>query len=389
MTSRNTCPSSCSFFGAGCYAEAHLVGFHWNNVAKRGDTWASFCASVRALPVGQLWRHNTAGDLPGDDETVDERLLGMLVDANRGRCGFTFTHCKTPPALAAIRRANDAGFTINLSADSLAQADLLARTGAGPVVVVIPSTSPDRGLRTPEGRHVVVCPAQRDKLTCATCRLCALPQRKSIIGFRAHGVSKARVDALVTLQRKPRPVGGMLLPPPPTESARRSPSSRSGPTFGLQSRLAPMPLCPEPKGPRGYACGRPAIAGGYCVWHALLRSRQVAPPPPDAAPPPSSAPATTPASAPRPTLLDETFAQAVRRRLEARGIHLRESIESPGGILTIVAERLGRRQVLAVRPIGAHYALSLAGSTLAIGDVVQRLAEPWTQRRSKGRTRAA
>jgi hypothetical protein len=109
----------------------------------------------------------------------------------------------------------------------------------------------------------------------------------------------------------------------------------------------------------------------------------------EAVPPPNSAPATTPAPTPRPTLLDETFAQAVRRRLEARGIHLRESIESPGGILTIVAERLGRRQVLAVRPIGAHYALSLAGSTLAIGDVVQRLAEPWTQRRSKGRTRAA
>jgi len=41
-----------------------------------------------------------------------------------------------------------------------------------------------------------VCPAQtREDVTCASCGLCAIPDRRVIIGFRAHGTRARVADA--------------------------------------------------------------------------------------------------------------------------------------------------------------------------------------------------
>jgi len=208
LSSANTCPSSCSFKDSGCYAEFWPLRYHWEKVSERGVPWLEFCAQVRQLPEGQLWRHNVAGDLPGVDvdetnERIDVLKLDALVEANRGRRGFTYTHRTIlfDHEWQAVHHANLAGFTINLSADSLEEADALAQRPFAPVVVVLPSDSPQRGLRTPAGRHVVVCPAQTHGLTCEKCQLCAVPNRKSIVGFRAHGQWKKKVNELVQLRR--------------------------------------------------------------------------------------------------------------------------------------------------------------------------------------------
>jgi hypothetical protein len=159
----------------------------------RGTDWATFCTSIASLPDGQLWRHNQAGDLPGDGHTVDPAALGALVHANRGRRGFTYSHYRDNASLAWIRHANAWGFTVNLSANNLADADTLADTGAGPVVCVLPSDASEN-TRTPGGRRVVVCPAtQRDDVSCATCQLCQR-QRDTIVGFPAHGTRKRVID---------------------------------------------------------------------------------------------------------------------------------------------------------------------------------------------------
>jgi hypothetical protein len=212
MTGRGSCPDACSFKDAGCYAEYGITRMHWARTPVRGVSWEAFCDAVAALPEGQLWRHNTAGDLPGRSDAIDARALRRLVKANRGRRGFTFSH---KPVLArqvkaslaarngsAIARANADGFTVNLSADSLAHADELADLEVGPVAVVLPEGAPSRAPKTPAGRTVVVCPAQTAHLTCATCELCAKADRKCIVGFRAHGQSKALVTELVQLGRK-------------------------------------------------------------------------------------------------------------------------------------------------------------------------------------------
>ena len=191
-TEKASCPADCAMRNE-CYAASGPLALHWSAVSQgtRGTAWGQFCESIAGLPEGQLWRHNQAGDLPVADGSIDAVKLGQLVAANQGKRGFTYSHHRDRASLAWIRHANAWGFTVNLSANDLADADTLAETGAGPVVVVLPSTQSEN-CETPAGRKVVVCPAtQRDDVSCATCQLCQR-QRTAIVGFPAHG-SRHRV----------------------------------------------------------------------------------------------------------------------------------------------------------------------------------------------------
>ena len=204
---RSTCPDACPLKkangGKGCYGEGGPLSWHWSAVdrADRGTTFEGLCDKIAALPAGQIWRHNQVGDLPGDNNTVNGELLAKLSRANRGRRGFTYTH---KPVLdiqdgpvannrRAIGAANRDGFTVNLSANGLAHADKLAALNIGPVVTILP-----RGVEsntvTPNGRRVVVCPAQtKEGVTCSTCQLCSRGNRSVIVGFIPHGASKKHV----------------------------------------------------------------------------------------------------------------------------------------------------------------------------------------------------
>lgn len=194
-TSGSTCPDTCAFKDAGCYAEFGFVRNRWQRTSETGATWGEFTRWVRELPEGQLWRHNVAGDLPGEGARLDVVLLALLVQANRLRRGFTFTHkpLVTRRERSAVAQAVRSGFVINLSADSLEDADRLSTLGIAPVAVTLPHDAP-RFLKTPQGRKVVVCPAQAAELDCARCRLCANADRTSIVGFRAHGQWKGKIN---------------------------------------------------------------------------------------------------------------------------------------------------------------------------------------------------
>jgi hypothetical protein len=165
--------------------------------------WGGLCANVAALEAGTLWRHNQAGDLPHTGGKVDAKALRELVKANLGKRGFTYTHhnaLQSAHNRKAIADANRDGFTINLSGNNLRHADQLAELDAGPVVAVVPSSVVGKAdITTPAGRKVVVCPATyKDDVSCATCGLCAVRDRKVIVGFPAHGARKKAVDATLT-----------------------------------------------------------------------------------------------------------------------------------------------------------------------------------------------
>lgn len=202
-TAWTSCPDSCPLKEKGCYAKGGPLGMHTNKVtaADRGILWETFLEKIAALPIGQVWRHNQAGDLPGDNERVSPRLLESLATANVGRRGFTYTHKpvldgQTGPVennRRAIAAANRKGFVINLSANGLSHADKLAALAIGPVVTILPAGI-EENTETPDGRKVVVCPAQkRDGVTCSTCRLCSRGDRSVIVGFIPHGASKKHV----------------------------------------------------------------------------------------------------------------------------------------------------------------------------------------------------
>jgi hypothetical protein len=196
-----TCPTACPFREGGCYAQSGPLKIHWDKLDKgeSGVSWAEFCGKVSELGANRLWRHNQAGDLPGDGELIELAKLEMLVNANRGRRGFTYTHYD--PTLGgnaqAIASANAGGFTINLSANNPEHADELKKLGIGPVVTILPREYPDAGGRTPNGHKIVVCPATTSQnTTCAECQLCANTKRSSVIGFKAHG-SRAKLTETI------------------------------------------------------------------------------------------------------------------------------------------------------------------------------------------------
>ena len=197
-TSGDSCPERCSFrSGNGCYGESGPLSIHWTavNARKRGGSLDEFCKSVKALPRFQLWRHNQVGDLPGDGVSIDGAALRKIVKANKGKKGFTFTHYDPvdPDNAEAIRWANEDGFTVNLSAETLEEVDLFVSLGVGPVVVALPATA-DKPIRTAGGNRITICPASLKNTTCAQCAMCADPNRKSVIGFPSHGSGKAKVE---------------------------------------------------------------------------------------------------------------------------------------------------------------------------------------------------
>lgn len=200
-TSAESCPSACPFNNAnkgGCYAESGLLAIHWRKVTqgKAGDSFGVFLDKIARLPKGQLWRHNQAGDLIGFGDSLDIHALSLLVKANKGKRGFTYTHkpLTTESERQAIQQANKEGFTVNLSGNNPSHADTLADMGIAPVVTVLPVDATENTY-TPKGRKIVVCPAtQRDNVSCATCKLCAVANRDVIVGFPAQGTSKRKAD---------------------------------------------------------------------------------------------------------------------------------------------------------------------------------------------------
>lgn len=208
-TGANTCPDSCPLNnktgGKGCYASGGPSAIHWRKVSsgERGKPWGAFCDDVKALPRGQLWRHNQAGDLPGENDTINTELLRQLVQSNKGKRGFTYTHYPVSDTnngqhainASAIYNANQSGFTVNLSANNIRQAVEFVSLNIAPVVTLLPMDAPN--VQTVEGVKVVACPAEKsDKVTCANCALCADAKRDYVIGFRAHGVSKKAVEII-------------------------------------------------------------------------------------------------------------------------------------------------------------------------------------------------
>lgn len=203
-SSAKTCPPSCPLLRK-CYASGGKLAIHWQKVTsgERGSPWRDFLDGIRKLPDGSPWRHNQAGDLAGKGDRINRRKLEQLASAARRTRGWTYTHKPVlgPGKVAsrnrwAIAAAMRRGFCINLSANDLGNADELARLDLAPVVVLLPENSPET-VHTPQGRKVIVCPAQsRENVTCSTCQLCAVRTRSVIVGFRAHGSRRKLAEAV-------------------------------------------------------------------------------------------------------------------------------------------------------------------------------------------------
>lgn len=202
-TERSSCPTTCPFYNAGCYATSGRERMQWDrlNRSETGVNWSEFLSQIRRIvPKGMLWRHNTAGDLPHNDGQIDTEALQGLINANRGRRGFTYSHhILGDHNISALQTANAQGFTVNASTENVEIADQVMTEHGIPAVAVVPSTESRRFFTTTSGRKVITCPAALfpGKVTCATCGLCQIATRQFIVAFPAHSVSKKKVDKIL------------------------------------------------------------------------------------------------------------------------------------------------------------------------------------------------
>jgi hypothetical protein len=181
---------------------------HWNNASKpykagkngfTGGGLSELVQAVKSLPKGSLWRMNISGDLAHENQEISVEPLREIIRANQDKRGFTYTHHvvlgMSTQAIynsSNIKFSNLSGFTINLSADTLDQADALKALNIGPVVCIVPENHPQHSF-TPGGNPIVICPAvTQDNVTCASCGLCAVSTRRSIVGFPVHGTGKKK-----------------------------------------------------------------------------------------------------------------------------------------------------------------------------------------------------
>ena len=196
-----TCPTSCPFKSNGCYADSGPLKLHWDKVTEgdRGDDWSTFIDKIKDLPAGSKWRHNQAGDLPGDTKDLDSTKCVELAKANKGKRGFTYTHYDVLDNFQnaiTVNIMNHLGFTVNVSANNLEHADKLCDLDIAPVATVLPIEQTTNTV-TPKGRKVVVCPATyKDDVSCASCMLCEKWDRNVVVGFPAHGTSKKKAAAI-------------------------------------------------------------------------------------------------------------------------------------------------------------------------------------------------
>lgn len=201
ISDKTTCPSHCPLKkenGGGCYAASGRVNLTWMKLNNSGLDFNQMVEKIKSIPNGRIWRLNVAGDLAHKGDKIDGRKLNSIVKASKNKRGFCYTH--HDPTIKgnakAISAANKNGFTVNLSADNLDEADQFMDLGIAPVVVVGPSDQKENTV-TPKGRKVVICPNYTHNVQCIDCGLCQKADRSVIVMFPAHGIAFKKVDKML------------------------------------------------------------------------------------------------------------------------------------------------------------------------------------------------
>lgn len=219
ITESKSCPKTCPHINGNCYAKTGPQSWIWSKVdrgtaGKNLSGWSEFCKKIAALPAGQPYRHNTSGDLPHFDGLIRLDLLKELIEANTGKRGWTYSHhLLNTHNTEALKHSTNNGFVINASTESLNDCDKAIDKGLNSCVV-ISSDNPDliafsslvdkktyyrqtAPIKTPKGRRVVICPAQKCQPTkCSNCLLCS-KDREFPIAFIAHGNNKKKLNQLL------------------------------------------------------------------------------------------------------------------------------------------------------------------------------------------------
>lgn len=194
-----TCPATCPYLGAGCYAQGGNVRLHEQAARSRA---VERQAAVNAAGAAIAWAHRTgriarlhvSGDCAGPDGAVDVGYVAALAATAHtfrrlvgaaGPVAWTYTHL---PYGAWVEDLRAAGIAVRLS-------DRASSDAEGPGAIVVRSREHARQRRAEIG-SVAVCRAQIGPVSCSECRLC-WTRPDLTIAFLPEGRSTAKIGAAI------------------------------------------------------------------------------------------------------------------------------------------------------------------------------------------------
>lgn len=204
-----TCPDSCTFKGAGCYAIAGMAVQRLDRGAKRTGMNGTQVADVEAEAIDQMFVRGVPQDgarggrdlrLHVSGDAASATAARLLVGAARrwrergGGLVFTFTH-----QWRTIPRSAWGPISVLASCETPEQVEEARAQGYSPAITVEQHES-DRPIEV-AGTRIIPCPNQTRGRTCVECRLCLdadkLFERRAGIAFQIHG--NGRDAAIVAL----------------------------------------------------------------------------------------------------------------------------------------------------------------------------------------------
>lgn len=212
----STCPDTCGLKkplpgkkAPPCYYfSGHFTGMQAKRLENPDSTNRltpkQFAEWVATLNPGQLWRDRVGGDqVPSATKplNIDARTFNRVTRANHqaDARGFSYTHYPlNAHNVRLIRAARLNGYTLNVSADSMAEAaKIKSRFPDLPVVALGPADY-EKGHVSGDVQFVQ-CPATYvENMDCQRCKVCAYFDRKAVIVFPAHGKAKRSAEIIAT-----------------------------------------------------------------------------------------------------------------------------------------------------------------------------------------------
>ena len=192
---RDTCPTDCAFLNNGCYGDGRIFGLAHKYASALSIDKAREILR-RARGDARYLRDRVVGDLVNSRGAFDMRYVRAIarLARERGLIAFGYTHAWPMLTRDEVRAITETGYVLNASCETVEDARQAISLG---MPTVVTNDGIPEGL-TVDGKRIITCPQQiRENVTCASCGLCAKPDRKVIIRFLTHGASKNRARAAI------------------------------------------------------------------------------------------------------------------------------------------------------------------------------------------------
>lgn len=199
----NTCPTDCPFLptnteGGGCYGTGILFGQASQLASDTTVEQATAKLDRRMWRGARYLRDRVLGDVLNTRGRLDRGYITSVsqVARNVDVVPFGYTHAWRNFTGDDVAFMRDQGYVMNASTETLD--DVEQAVGLGLDVAIVNDDLPDGTMIA--GKRLVTCPnVTHPGVTCASCGLCAKPDRLALVRFFTHGSVGVRRRAQRTI----------------------------------------------------------------------------------------------------------------------------------------------------------------------------------------------